>query len=167
MVSSIAKSVATQNMGGCQLNPVIPSATSSEPEPTAPPMSPTSSELNGEQSGAPKKRRRGSAKKAFDAFMLGRRVARRPGLFIPKLSFERLVHQIIARHRPDLRIQQEALDVLQETAEAMIVDRFEKCARVAELCRKDTVRREHWRHVQAQEDAIAGGAGALPYSGRS
>jgi histone H3/H4 len=122
-----------------------------QPPPAADPVEP------------PKKRRRGSAKKAFDAFLLGKRVARRAGLFIPKLSFERVVHQLIARHRTDLRIQQEALDILQETAEAMIVDRFQKCARVAELCRKDTVRREHWKHVQELEEE-KGGAGAAPLS---
>ncbi len=108
-----------------------------------------------------KKRRRGSAKKAFDAYMLGKCVARRAGLFIPKLSFERVVHQLIARHRPDMRIQQEALDILQETAETMVVDRFQKCARVAELCRKDTVRREHWKHVQEQEEQAAGARGTI------
>ena len=143
--------LAPHVMGICQLN-LAPSSAGTEPPATA----------GAETGDAPpnKKRRRGSAKKAFDAFMLGRRVARRSGLFIPKLSFERLVHQLIARHHTDMRIQQEALNLLQETAEAMVVDRFQKCARVAELCRKDTVRREHWRHVQEQEEERAGASGA-------
>jgi histone H3/H4 len=108
------------------------------------------------------KRKRSSAKKAFDGYLEGRRVGRRPDLFIPKLSFQRLVHGIAARYHSDLRFQQEAIDILQETAEALVVERFQKCARVAELCRMDTVRREHWNFVTNEEEVAA-----IPCLGRS
>ena len=108
------------------------------------------------------KRRRDSAKKAFDAYLTGRRVGRRPDLFIPKLSFQRLVHGTAAKFHSDLRFQQEAIDILQETAEALVVERFQKCARIAELCRMDTVRREHWQFVSNEEDVAA-----IPCLGRS
>ena len=106
----------------------------------------------------PPKRKRSSAKKAFDAYLKGRRGGKRPDLFIPKLSFQRLVHGIAARCRSDLRFQQEAIDILQETAEGLLVDRFQKCSRVAELCKVDTVRRDHWNFVCNNE---GGGEGTL------
>jgi len=106
----------------------------------------------------PPKRKRSSAKKAFDAYLKGRSGGKRPDLFIPKLSFQRLVHGIAARCRSDLRFQQEAIDILQETAEGLLVERFQKCARVDELCKVDTVRREHWNFVCNNEK---GGEGTL------
>jgi histone H3/H4 len=71
-------------------------------------------------SAQPPKRKRSSAKKAFDAYLKGRRGGKRPDLFIPKLSVQRLVHGIAARCRSDLRFQQEAIDILQETAEGLL-----------------------------------------------
>lgn len=109
-----------------------------------------------------KKSRRSSAKKSFDAYLKGRRAGRRPDFCIPKLSFERVVHHILAQRRCDMRIQRDAVDLLQETAEGLLNDRFQKCAKIAELCRRDTVKREHWVHVRETEDevAVAGGFGA-------
>lgn len=89
---------------------------------------------------------------------------------IPKLSFRNLVHQMVARYRPpsiskislgapnmrvrrcDLRIQKEACDVMQAAAEEMLTERFKRCKRLAELCKIDTVRREHWRFVDTEEE---------------
>lgn len=125
---------------------MTPPATSKDPPPPA----------------APVKRKRYSAKKAFDGYLRGRRVGTRPDLFIPKLSFLRLVQEIAAECKSDLRFQQEAVDILQETAEGLIVERFKKCARIADLCRMDTVRSEHWNFVRQEEEEEA-----VPCLGRS
>jgi histone H3/H4 len=111
---------------------------------------------------APVKRKRGSAKKSFDAYLRGRRGGSRPDMFIPKLSFLRLVQEIAATFKSDLRFQQEAVNVLQETAEGLVVERFKKCARIAGLCRMDTVRSEHWNFVRQEEEEEA-----VPCLGRS
>ena len=54
------------------------------------------------------------------------------------------------------------MDVLQETAEGLVVERFKKCARIADLCRMDTVRSEHWNFVRQEEEEEA-----VPCLGRS
>jgi histone H3/H4 len=93
------------------------------------------------------KRKRGSAKKAFEAILAGRSVSNRAELCIPKLSFRRLVQEIAQGFKSDLRFQQDGIDALQEAVEMLVIERFKKCARLAELCRKDTVRDEHWNFV--------------------
>lgn len=108
-------------------------------------------------SGEPlKKKRRCSAKKSFDAYLKGRRAGKRPDFCIPKMSFQRVVHHLVAQRRSDLRVQQEAIDILQETAEFLLTDRFQKCARLAELCKVDTVTRKFWGHVRDEEEERAG-----------
>jgi histone H3/H4 len=67
---------------------------------------------------------------------------------IPKLAFRRLVQEISEGFRSDVRFQREATDALQEAAERELVGNFAKCSRLASLCRKDTVREEHWQFVQ-------------------
>jgi histone H3/H4 len=112
---------------------------------------------------APTKRRRLSAKKAFDALIQGR--GHRDGravLCIPKLAFRKLVEEIASECKSDLRFQLDAMITLQEDAEMLVIERFKRCARLAELCRKDTVRDEHWNFVREDEEQMA-----LPYSGRS
>jgi histone H3 len=99
------------------------------------------------------RRKRGSAKKAFDAIMQGRSVQKRSELCIPKLSFRKLVQEIAQGFKSDLRFQQEGVEILQEAAELLIIERFQKCSRLAELCRKDTVRSEHWSFVRDDEEA--------------
>jgi hypothetical protein len=64
--------------------------------------------------------------------------------------------------KSDLRLRQDALDTVQEDAEMLIIERFKRCARLAEICRKDTVRSEHWNYVREDEGGVA-----LPYSGRN
>jgi histone H3/H4 len=76
---------------------------------------------------------------------------------LPKVTFRRLVQEIASNYKSDLRFQPDGLDALQEAAEALILEKFESCARLAELCKMDTVRDEHWRFVQ----------GAVPCSGKS
>jgi len=66
---------------------------------------------------------------------------------IPKLAFRRLVQEISAKIHPELRYQREATDALQEAAERVLVQHFGKCSKLAELCHKDTLRREHWRFI--------------------
>lgn len=97
------------------------------------------------------KRKRGSAKKAFEAILVGRSVSKRAELCIPKLSFRKLVQEIAQEFKSDLRFQQDGLDALQEAVEMLVIERFKKCSRLAELCRKDTVRGEHWNFVCDEE----------------
>jgi len=50
--------------------------------------------------------------------------------------------------KSDLRIQGKAMEALQESAETLITERFVRCSELADLCKLDTVRGEHWRFVQ-------------------
>lgn len=83
-------------------------------------------------------------------------------LCIPKLTFRRLVIEIAASFKSDLRFREEAIHTLQEDAELFVIERFKRCARLAEICHKDTVQSKHWNFVREDEEAVA-----LPYSGRS
>jgi histone H3/H4 len=67
---------------------------------------------------------------------------------IPKVSFRKLVEEIASNYKSDLRFQKEAIEALQESAETLISDRFARCSELADLCKLDTVRHEHWRFVQ-------------------
>ena len=71
---------------------------------------------------------------------------------IPRVPFRRLVQEIADSYKSDLRMQQAAIDALQESAELMLSERFGRCAELAELCKLDTIRDEHWRFVQ--EEAV-------------
>jgi histone H3/H4 len=75
---------------------------------------------------------------------------------IPRVAFRRLVTEIVAQHRTDLRLQEAALDALQESAENLIGEHFARCSRVAELCRLDTVRAEHWNFARNEEGTLLG-----------
>jgi histone H3/H4 len=70
---------------------------------------------------------------------------------IPRVSFRRLVQEIADSYGSDLRIQQSAIDALQESAENMLSERFVRCAELADLCKLDTIRDEHWRFVQDEQ----------------
>jgi histone H3/H4 len=67
---------------------------------------------------------------------------------IPRVTFRRLVHEIVAERKPDLRVQNGAFEALQEAAEALVSERFSRCSQLVDLCKLDTVRDEHWRFVQ-------------------
>jgi histone H3/H4 len=82
---------------------------------------------------------------------------------IPRVSFRRLVEEIAAECKSDLRIQQDAIEALQESAENMLTERFVRCAELADLCKLDTVRDDHWRFVRD----TAEGARLVPCSGTS
>ena len=58
---------------------------------------------------------------------------------IPRIKFRRLVKELMDEARSDLRIQPDAVEALQEAVENMITHRFVRCARLAELCKRDTV----------------------------
>jgi len=77
-----------------------------------------------------------------------RKLGKREG--IPKQAFRRLVYEIAAGMKSDLRFQREATDALQEAAEEVVTKRFERCSRLVELCRKDTVKGEHWGFVDEE-----------------
>ena len=69
---------------------------------------------------------------------------------IPRVPFRRLVQEIADSYKSDLRMQQAAIDALQESAEMMLAERFGRCAELAELCKLDTIRDEHWRFVHEE-----------------
>lgn len=79
---------------------------------------------------------------------------------IPRVSFRRLVQEIAQKYNPDLRIQQAAIDALQESAENLVAERFARCGELISLCKLDTVRDEHWQFVQEESKVI-------PCSGKS
>jgi len=81
----------------------------------------------------------------------------RPELDIPKLTFRQLVQSIADDFKSDLRFQREATDALQEAAEMLLIGRFKKCSRLSELCRMDTLRKEHWDFLNGDEDLAASG----------
>ncbi len=76
---------------------------------------------------------------------------------VPKVAFRRLAQEIAADLHPDLRFQRDAFDALQESAEDLVIQRFVRCSQLADLCKLDTVRHEHWRFVQEER----GGAPCL------
>lgn len=90
-----------------------------------------------------------------------KRRSKRVQFEIPRVSFRRLVEEIAAGCKSDLRIQQDAIEALQESAENMLSERFGRCAELAELCKLDTVRDDHWRFVRD----TAEGARLVPCSG--
>ncbi len=77
---------------------------------------------------------------------------------IPRVTFRRLVQEIVDAQKSDMRLQQQAVDALQESAENLLTEQFEQCSRLAGLCKMDTVRDEHWRFVRG---------GQIPCSGTS
>ena len=70
---------------------------------------------------------------------------------IPKLAFRRLMREIVDDNKSDMRLQQGAVDALQEAAETLVTERFQKCSQLAELCHLDTVRSDHWNYVRDSE----------------
>jgi histone H3/H4 len=109
-----------------------------------------------------KRKRRMSSKRDFEKMQKGTLKSSRPLLCIPRASFHRLVSEILSSCNGDLRIQGDAIDVLREEAEMLVVDRFKRCARLAEYCGRDTVRSGDWTFVHDDESVRE-----LPYSGRS
>jgi len=81
----------------------------------------------------------------------------RAELDIPKLTFRQLVQSIADGFRSDLRFQRDATDALQEAAESLLIGRFKKCSRLSELCRMDTLRKEHWDFLKAGDGLPATG----------
>lgn len=82
-----------------------------------------------------------------------RKKIRKPRYAIPKVAFRRLVEEIASRYKSDLRFQPEGIDALQESAETLLAQHFERCAHVAGLCKVDTIRKEHWCFARDGETA--------------
>jgi histone H3/H4 len=91
-----------------------------------------------------------------------RRTGDTPLLSLPRCTFRRLVLEIMRDLRSDLCISHGALMALQEDAEMLIIERFKRCSRLAEFCRRDTVRQADWLFMGEDEGSLA-----QPYSGRS
>jgi histone H3/H4 len=107
-------------------------------------------------------KKRESSKRHFDAMMSGRRGYDKPFMCLPRATFHRLVTEIMADFKSDLRIQSDAVHTLQEDSELLLVERFKRCARLAEFCKRETVKKGDWVFMGEDEDSLA-----LPYSGRS
>ena len=85
-----------------------------------------------------------------------RRRIRKPRHAIPKMAFRRLVEEIAAGFKSDLRFQPDGLDALQESAETLLTEHFERCAQVAGLCKVDTIRKEHWGFACGDSPTLLG-----------
>jgi histone H3/H4 len=96
-----------------------------DPLPTAPPAPTTTTATD-------KKPKRRPVRRQFD---------------IPRATFRRLVQEIANDVKSDLRFQGEAFDALQSASEELLGRRFVRCSQLAELCKLDTVRDEHWKFV--------------------
>ena len=74
---------------------------------------------------------------------------RRPGhrkkaLVIPRAAFSRLVRELGQDCRSDLLWKANGIQALQEASEDLIQGRFHDAARLAKLCRVDTVTPQHF-----------------------
>lgn len=77
-----------------------------------------------------------------------KRRVRRHRYAIPKVAFRRLVEEIASGFKSDLRFQPDGIDALHESAETLLTEHFERCAQVANLCKVDTIRKEHWNFAR-------------------
>lgn len=73
---------------------------------------------------------------------------------IPRVAFRRLIRELVAENKSDMRLQQDAVDALQEAAETLVAERFQKCSQLAGLCNLDTVRADHWNYVRDSETVV-------------
>ena len=90
------------------------------------------------------------------ASVSGKRRARKVRFSIPKVAFRRLVEEIAAQYKSDLRFQPDGIDALQESAENLLMEHFERCAQVASLCKVDTIRKHHWCFARDGETTLLG-----------
>lgn len=85
-----------------------------------------------------------------------KRRARKVRFSIPKVAFRRLVEEIAGGCKSDLRFQPEGIDALQESAENLIAEHFGRCAKVADLCKVDTIRKHHWCFAREGDCTLLG-----------
>ena len=83
------------------------------------------------------------------------RVKRRSKLAgdVPKMAIRRIMQEAAIKINPDIRIQTEASDALQEAAENMLIHQFARCHQLTDLCKMDTLRTEHWKFVSGETKA--------------
>ncbi len=142
------------------LSPLYGACVMSVAQPLQPDSEPTPLPTAAPKAGRIKKR--ASVKRAFESMMNGRRGGDKPFMCLPRVTFHRLVTEIMADFKPDLRIQADAINTLQEDAELLLVERFKRCSRLAEFCKRETVKKGDWLFMGEDEGSLA-----LPYSGRS
>lgn len=107
---------------------MAPTAPTAQPAPTAPALAP-----------APR-RRPGQRKKT---------------LVIPRAAFSRLVRELGHDLKTNLLWKGDSIQALQEASEDLIQGRFHRAARLAKLCKVDTITPQHFRES-------AGGARGAP-----
>ena len=95
----------------------------------------------------------------IDIPVVSTKVKRRSKLIgdVPKMAFKRIVQGLIADINPDLRIQAEAVEALQEASESMLIHRFARCHQLTDLCKMDTLRTEHWNFVEGETTSTNAG----------
>lgn len=69
---------------------------------------------------------------------------------IPRRAFDRLVREIMQDIRSDLRVEKDAMEALQEATEAHLKERFFRCGKLADLCKLNTIKDDHWRFVNEE-----------------
>jgi histone H3/H4 len=77
---------------------------------------------------------------------------RRPGqrkkaLVIPRAAFSRLVRELGQDFKSDLLWKANSIQALQEASEDLIQGRFHHAARLAKLCKVDTVTPQHFNEL--------------------
>lgn len=78
-----------------------------------------------------------------------RRMGRRgkKSLTIPRAAFSRLVRELGNNLKSHLLWKSDGIDALQEATEDLITRRFNRAARIARLCKVDTITREHFSEM--------------------
>ena len=82
---------------------------------------------------------------------------------IPRLTFRRIVEQLARDWKSDLRFQDAAIEAMQEATENFLAHRFVRCARLARMCKIDTVRKDHWRFTGHDADPSVSASTPPPF----
>jgi len=80
---------------------------------------------------------------------------RKKALAFPRAAFSRLVRELGSKLKSQLLWKGDSILALQEASEDLIQNRFHRAARIAKLCKVDTITRDHFSES-------AGGARGTP-----
>lgn len=84
---------------------------------------------------------------------------RRKALAFPRAAFSRLVRELGSDRKSDLLWKANSIQALQEAAEDLIQGRFQRAARIAKLCKVDTITPQHFH------ESVGGARGAPTLEG--
>jgi histone H3/H4 len=84
---------------------------------------------------------------------------RKKSLTFPRAAFSRLVRELAQDFRSDLLWKPTAIEALQEASEDLVRGRLSRAARIARLCKVDTITTDHFR------ESAGGARGGLALDG--